>query len=269
MSTLPRNFPTTAATVAVDDYVQLDGATNGSRKFLASLWATLASPIFTGTPKAPTPNGTEPKALVTVDYNTGVTLPTATADATSKANAAQAYAIQRAYHTGTQSADTLTDGTTNKAFLATERIKLAGIETGATANQSDTYLLNRGNHSGTQPVSTITGLGGIATANYFASSEITPVANSRVSVTHNFGGVPTLVTVVLRCKAVDNDYPVGQEITIGSDYSAGSNAVVVSANSTNVECIIYAGVYMANYAGTAGMVLDLSKWKLVFRAWCF
>lgn len=34
-------------------------------------------------------------------------------------------------HTGTQSADTLTDGTTNKAFLATERTKLDGIETAA------------------------------------------------------------------------------------------------------------------------------------------
>lgn len=40
----------------------------------------------------------------------------------------------RSNHTGTQSADTLTDGTTNKAFLATERTKLAGIEAGAEVN---------------------------------------------------------------------------------------------------------------------------------------
>lgn len=40
----------------------------------------------------------------------------------------------RANHTGTQSADTLTDGTINKAYLATERTKLAGIETGAEVN---------------------------------------------------------------------------------------------------------------------------------------
>ena len=33
--------------------------------------------------------------------------------------------VTAATHTGTQSADTLTDGTTNKAFTATERTKLA------------------------------------------------------------------------------------------------------------------------------------------------
>lgn len=46
----------------------------------------------------------------------------------------------RSTHTGTQSADTLTDGTTNKAFLATERTKLAGIAAGATVNSSDATL---------------------------------------------------------------------------------------------------------------------------------
>lgn len=71
---------------------------------------------------------------------------------------AQAFAIQRANHTGTQSADTLTDGTTNKAYLATERTKLAGIATGATANQTDAYLLARANHTGFQAQSTITNL---------------------------------------------------------------------------------------------------------------
>ena len=39
----------------------------------------------------------------------------------------------RANHTGTQSADTLTNGVTNKVYTATEQTKLAGIATGATA----------------------------------------------------------------------------------------------------------------------------------------
>lgn len=69
----------------------------------------------------------------------------------------------RANHTGTQSADTLTDGTTNKAFLATERTKLSGIATGATANSSDGTLLARANHTGTQDVATVSGLGTLAT----------------------------------------------------------------------------------------------------------
>jgi hypothetical protein len=47
------------------------------------------------------------------------------------ANATDAQLRDRSTHTGTQSADTITDGTTNKAFTDTEKTKLAGIETSA------------------------------------------------------------------------------------------------------------------------------------------
>jgi hypothetical protein len=79
-------------------------------------------------------------------------------------NSSDAALLDRANHTGTQSADTITDGATNKAFLATERTKLAGIATGATANSSDAALLNRANHTGTQAAGTITGLAAVATS---------------------------------------------------------------------------------------------------------
>ncbi len=89
---------------------------------------------------------------------TASTVVNATAyDAAGAASAAQAAAVQRANHTGTQSADTLTDGATNKAFLATERTKLTGIATGATANSADATLLARANHTGTQSAATIIG----------------------------------------------------------------------------------------------------------------
>lgn len=64
--------------------------------------------------------------------------------------------LARASHTGTQSADTLTDGSTNKAYTAAEQTKLAGIATGATANDTDANLKSRANHTGTQTVDTIT-----------------------------------------------------------------------------------------------------------------
>lgn len=48
-------------------------------------------------------------------------------DASGAASTAQAAAIQRANHTGTQSADTITDGSTNKAYTATEKTKLTNI----------------------------------------------------------------------------------------------------------------------------------------------
>jgi hypothetical protein len=61
-------------------------------------------------------------------------------------------------HTGTQSADTVTDGILNKSMLATERTKLTGIAAGATANSSDATLEDRANHTGTQAISTVTSL---------------------------------------------------------------------------------------------------------------
>lgn len=62
----------------------------------------------------------------------------------------------RANHTGTQSADTVVDGTTNKAYTAAEKTKLAGVATGATNNSPNATLLARANHTGTQSADTIT-----------------------------------------------------------------------------------------------------------------
>lgn len=71
------------------------------------------------------------------------------------ANDTDANLKNRLNHTGTQSSDTLTDGTTSKSFLATERTKLAGIATSATANSADATLLSRTNHTGTQSADTV------------------------------------------------------------------------------------------------------------------
>lgn len=85
-------------------------------------------------------------------------LDTITISSTATVNSTDAALRDRSTHTGTQSADTLTDGTTNKAFLATERTKLAGVATGATANAADAVLEARANHTGTQPATTISDL---------------------------------------------------------------------------------------------------------------
>lgn len=100
-------------------------------------------------------------------------------------------ATARANHTGTQSADTVIDGTTNKAYTATEKTKLSGIATGATANDTDANLKNRANHTGTQSADTITDgttnkaytatektkLGGIATG-----ADVTSATNVGTSI---------------------------------------------------------------------------------------
>lgn len=59
--------------------------------------------------------------------------------------------------------DDIGDGTTNKAYSATDKTKLAGIATGATANSADATLENRANHTGTQLSSTISDFNQAAT----------------------------------------------------------------------------------------------------------
>lgn len=76
-------------------------------------------------------------------------------DLLGSAATAQAFAIQRVNHTGTQSADTITSGTSNKVYTAAEQTKLAGLAAGATANSTDAQLRDRSTHTGQQPSSTI------------------------------------------------------------------------------------------------------------------
>jgi hypothetical protein len=102
-----------------------------------------------------------------------------TSDAAKPVSTAQQAAIDsastadraRSNHTGTQSADTLTDGTTNKAFTAAERTKLSGVATGATANATDAQLRDRSTHTGTQTLSTVSDAGTAAALNAPASGD--------------------------------------------------------------------------------------------------
>lgn len=96
----------------------------------------------------------EGKDLITTAERTKLNSIAANATANSSDEALRA----RSTHTGTQSADTITDGTINKAYTATEKTKLSGIATGATANSTDANLKSRTNHTGTQAISTITDL---------------------------------------------------------------------------------------------------------------
>ncbi len=134
-------------------------------------------------------------------------------------NVSAANLRDRATHTGTQSADTLTDGTTNKAFLATERTKLSGIATGATANSSDATLLARANHTGTQSADTLTDgttnkaflatertkLAGIATGATANSSDATLLDRANHTGSQAQGTVTNLTTDLAGKQPLDSD----------------------------------------------------------------
>ncbi|GJF06615.1 hypothetical protein [Pseudonocardia sp. D17] len=89
------------------------------------------------------------------DGTTGTSTTWSSSKISSEVSTASTADRDRANHTGTQSADTITDGTTNKAYTAAEKTKLAGIASGATANATDAQLRDRSTHTGTQTASTI------------------------------------------------------------------------------------------------------------------
>ena len=82
----------------------------------------------------------------------------------------------------TVSADDVVDGTTNKAYTATEKTKLAGVASGATANLPDATLLARANHTGTQSADTITDG---ATNKAYTDTEKTKLAGIATGATAN------------------------------------------------------------------------------------
>ena len=70
-------------------------------------------------------------------------------------NQSDAYLLNRTNHTGTQSADSITDGVSKVAMTFAERTKLNEISDGATANATDADLRNRATHTGIQSIDTI------------------------------------------------------------------------------------------------------------------
>jgi len=153
-------------------------------------------------------------------------------------NASDATLLNRTNHTGTQSADTLTDGTTSKAFLATERTKLGGIATGASANAADASLLARANHTGSQTAATISDF---STA---ADARITAAAGSTLA-TLSSGKVPTSQLPALSLTSVQTAASQAAQFALVTQ----EGDVVVRTDTSQT--------YMRN-AGTAGTMADFT-----------
>lgn len=149
------------------------------------------------------------------------------------ANSSDATLLARTNHTGTQSADTLTDGTTNKAFLATERTKLTGIATGATANSSDATLEARANHTGTQLASTISDFSTAADARVALKSECLIIAASDevTNLTTGTGKVTLRAPYALTLTSIKASLTVAQ--TAGSLFIADVKLNGTSIMTTN------------------------------------
>lgn len=136
------------------------------------------------------------------------------------------------------SADSTIDGTTKKAFLATERTKLTNIETAATANSSDATLLARANHTGTQSADTV--VDG-STNHVFTAADDTKL-----------GGVEALADVT------DTANVDAAGAVMNADTSTGSMAFVideddmVSNSATKVPTQQSVKAYVASAGGGGG-----------------
>jgi hypothetical protein len=93
------------------------------------------------------------------------------------ANDTDANLKARANHTGTQSADTLTDGTTNKAFLATERTKLTAI-TGTNTGDQTSVTGNAGTATALATARNINGVSFNGTADIVITPRVGTTASS-------------------------------------------------------------------------------------------
>ena len=84
---------------------------------------------------------------------------------------------------GTSPTIGITDATTvnRGAMSAADKVKLDGIDTGATANQSDAHLLDRANHTGSQAISTITGLQSALDDKIDANTAITGATHTKIT----------------------------------------------------------------------------------------
>lgn len=186
------------------------------------------------------------------------------ADALGAATTAQAFSIQRANHTGTQTADTITDGTTNKAYTATEKTKLSGIATAATANDTDANLKNRANHTGTQSYTTITGLGTAANLNVpssgnAAAGEVVKGNDTRLSVVYSGTTDASGNYTVTYASA----YSAKPRVVFAIEGGTNKDTSVLSSTTTNgftvkVERRSDALGLLPTYANVVGAVVNVS-----------
>ena len=109
----------------------------------------------------------------------------------------------------------------------------------------------------------------IASSSFVSSETAIPSGGTAATVAHGLGAIPSLVSVVLRCKTTDLGYSVGDEVQVLSSSLSGAYQSTVYADATNVEFGLTTGSTIQIYNQSTGSLSSITagNWKLVFRAW--
>jgi hypothetical protein len=191
----------------------------------------------------------------------------------------------RANHTGTQTAATISDFDTevaNNSAVAANTAKVTnathtGDVTGDTSLTLATVNSNVGSFTNADITVNAKGLvtaasSGSGGVSKFTSTEQTLTASSTITVSHGLSGVPDLATGHLVCKTADAGYSVGDLIEVLSidTQSAAEKGVLLRKSSTQVIASIGQGIEVPNNSSLGNTSsLTLSSWRLVITALTF
>ncbi len=146
------------------------------------------------------------------------------------ANSADATLLARANHTGTQSADTITDGTTNHVFTATDDSKLAGIEAGAQANIALASQAEA--EAGTEATKTMTPERVAQAIAALADGGVTSVDGQTGAVETGYDGRITTLENVAAPSATGNALINGGGVALVSDLTVNVSAATYRIQGT-------------------------------------
>ena len=108
---------------------------------------------------------------------------------------------------------------------------------------------------------------GLGMHRMFESAEQAIVGSSTLNVAHGLGVRPSLFKATLRCSTGELGFLAGDEIELPTIYP-GSFVSGVVADATNVSVMLYLAAITVPHRGTqAPTGIDITKWKIVVRAW--
>lgn len=157
-------------------------------------------------------------------------------------------------------ADDIADGTTNKAYTATEKTKLSGIATGATANSSDASLLSQAATAAATAISTaVTGLLDFKGTTDASTNPNYPAASKGdayiISVAGKIGGASGTSVDAKDWVVATADNAGGTQASVGTSWSVLEHnllGAILSAN--NLSDLASPPTALANLGAQAALV---------------